>query len=145
MPASALSWAPVFPATRMRRLRRSGLVRALVRETQLAPGDLIQPVFVVEGETPARPSAPCRASSASRSTGWWRRPGASSSWASPAVLLFGVPERKDPLGSGAWAAEGVVQHACAHQDAVPELLVIADVCLCEYTDHGHCGMLDGGA
>jgi porphobilinogen synthase len=133
-----------FPEERPRRLRRTPALRALVRETRLSPGELIQPVFVVEGRGTREPIrsmpgierfAVDRVVEEAKEV---ERLGVAG------VILFGVPERKDALGSGAWDPDGVVQRAVRRiKDAAPDLLVIADVCLCEYTDHGHCGVLEG--
>jgi len=133
-----------FPATRMRRLRRNETLRGMVRENRLAREDLILPLFVVEG-------AGVREAVASM-------PGVHrfsvdqvvleakrvADLGVPAVILFGIPNAKDARGSGADDADGIVQRAArAIADSVPSLCVITDVCLCEYTDHGHCGLLDG--
>jgi porphobilinogen synthase len=133
-----------FPEERPRRLRRTGALRALVRETRLEPAQLIQPVFVVEGQGTREPIrsmpgierfAVDRVVEEAKEV---ERLGIAG------VILFGVPGRKDALGSGAWDADGVVQRAVRRiKNAAPDLLVIADVCLCEYTDHGHCGVLEG--
>jgi porphobilinogen synthase len=131
-----------FPQTRMRRLRASASLRGLVRETELHPGRLALPLFVAEAG-PARepiPSMPGveRLSVAAAVA----EAGELAALGIAAVLLFGVPAEKDERGSGAWDEEGVVQLATAAiKQAHPELLVITDVCLCEYTDHGHCGVL----
>ena len=130
-----------FPATRMRRLRATPALRGLVRETRLSPGDLVMPYFV---HTEAG-----RASIASMPgvervdiAGLLEEAAECVALGIPAVLLFGIPAVKDPEGSGAWAPDGIVQRATAALKAAhPELLVIADLCLCEYTDHGHCGVL----
>jgi porphobilinogen synthase len=133
-----------FPAQRPRRLRRTGAIRALVRETALSAGDLIHPMFVCPGrrvrqEISSMPGqfnlsvdeAVADAQEA-RSLGV------------PAVILFGIPPSKDAKASGAWDAHGVVQEATAAiRKDVEGTLVIADVCLCEYTDHGHCGVVQG--
>jgi porphobilinogen synthase len=133
-----------FPRTRMRRLRRSGVMRSMFRETRLAREDLVLPLFVVEGRGVSEPvsSMPgvqrhsvdllVEACKEVRDLGI------------PAVILFGIPAEKDARGSAADDAGGVVQRAVeALKAQVPELCVITDVCLCEYTDHGHCGVLDG--
>ncbi len=130
-----------FPATRMRRLRASPALRGLVRETQLRPGDLVMPYFVHEesGRLPigAMPGVE-RLPVADLVT----EGGECLALGIPAVLLFGIPARKDAEGSGAWAEDGIVQQAIRGlKEEHPELLVIADLCLCEYTDHGHCGLL----
>jgi porphobilinogen synthase len=131
-----------FPKTRMRRLRSSAALRGLVRETDLRAGSLVAPLFVSEAG-PAR--APIEAMpgverlSISESVEQARQ---AASLGIAAVLIFGVPAEKDPEGAGAFDDEGVVQLATrAIKQALPELLVITDVCLCEYTDHGHCGVL----
>jgi len=131
-----------FPATRMRRLRRTAVLRDLVRETRLEAGDLVLPLFVEAGLEGRGGRAPIPAMpgvgrlSISEAVA---EAAEAASLGLPGVLLFGIPTHKD--------AEGVVQLATrAIKDAHPELLVMTDVCLCEYTDHGHCGLLraDGG-
>jgi porphobilinogen synthase len=129
-----------FPSTRLRRLRRTETLRGLVRETDLAPAHLIQPMFVVAGEGVREevPSMPgIERFSISELVGEAAEVGA--------VLLFGIPAAKDETGSGAYDDEGVVQMAVrALKEAHPDLTVITDVCLCEYTSHGHCGFLRDG-
>jgi porphobilinogen synthase len=132
-----------FPQTRLRRLRRTGALRDLVRETELRPHHLVQPLFVALSQD--RPRDPIDAMpgidrlSISAAADEAR---ALEDLGLPAVLLFGIPAEKDEEGSGAWDDEGVVQLATrAIKDACPDLIVIADVCLCEYTSHGHCGLL----
>jgi porphobilinogen synthase len=127
----------------MRRLRASAGLRGLVRETDLRSGDLVLPMFVAErlaGEREPIPTMPdVQRLSLSAAVAEARR---AAQLGVPAVLLFGIPAAKDDQGSGAWEDEGVVQLATqAIKSAVPELLVITDVCLCEYTTHGHCGVL----
>jgi porphobilinogen synthase len=136
-----------FPATRLRRLRSTPVLRDLVRETRLHPSDLVLPLFV-QGIGPARPREPIAALpgvdrlSISAAV---EEAGAAQALGLPAVLLFGIPDRKDAAGTGAYDDEGIVQLATrAIKDAHPELLVMTDVCLCEYTDHGHCGLLGPG-
>jgi porphobilinogen synthase len=134
-----------FPIYRPRRLRRNERLRDLVRETALAPGDLIYPLFVRWGKDLAQPvpSMPGVAQlTVDRVVNECRE---ASSLGIPAVILFGIPERKDPLGSEASRDNGVVQRAVREiKEKIPDLLVITDVCLCEYTDHGHCGVVKGG-
>ncbi len=134
-----------FPARRPRRLRRSEGLRQLVRETHLDPADFIYPLFV--SETISRPIA------ITSMPGQFQYPlsalgeqaMAAAELGLGGVLLFGIPEVKDELGSGAYAADGVVQRAIrAIKDAAPDLLVVTDVCLCEYTSHGHCGFVRDG-
>src|SRR4051812_43467531 len=131
-----------FPATRLRRLRRTGALRDLVRETTLSVDDLVMPLFVAPEALPNE-----------RLPGLGRhtvdsvvqeceelvRLGVTS------VLLFGIPESKDEEGSGAWIDDGIVQQALrALRPRFPELLLLTDVCLCEYTSHGHCGVIHEG-
>jgi porphobilinogen synthase len=134
-----------FPATRLRRLRKTGVMRELVRETTVTPADLVLPMFVQLGEdrTPVEAMPGVERMSISNAVAEAR---GAHSLGIPAVLLFGVPAEKDEQGSGAYDDEGVVQLAVrAIKDAHPDLLVITDVCLCAYTSHGHCGVvLDDG-
>ena len=136
---------PPFPIRRMRRLRRTPALRRLVQETHLAPSQLVWPRFVVHGEgvrreVPAMPGVDqasvdelVKDAERARSLGLG------------GLLLFGIPEHKDATGSEAHDEQGIVQQAIrAAKRAVPELLVLGDVCLCEYTDHGHCGVISGG-
>jgi porphobilinogen synthase len=135
-----------FPATRLRRLRKTGVLRELVRETTLTPADLVYPMFVQlgEGRTPVEAMPGIERMSISHAV---EEAGEAHALGIPAVLLFGIPADKDEQGSGAYDDEGVVQLAVrAIKDAHPDLLVITDVCLCGYTSHGHCGVvLEGGA
>lgn len=130
---------------RPRRLRRTPALRRLVRETHLQPGQFIYPLFVVPG-TGVREEIPAMPGQYRLSVDELlkelegvvrRRLGG--------VILFGIPEQKDDAGSGAYAADGIIQQALrAARKAYPELLLVTDVCLCEYTDHGHCGVLSDG-
>src|SRR5215470_3951900 len=133
-----------FPAYRPRRLRRSETLRGMVRETRLSVEQLILPLFVVPGSGVARPvgSMPGVAQlSVDRTVEECRQ---ASDLGIPAVILFGIPEGKDATGSQAYRDDGVVPRAVAAiKKALPDLMVITDVCLCEYTDHGHCGVLAG--
>src|SRR5271165_1710904 len=139
-----------FPNTRMRRLRASASLRGLVRETDLRAGQLVLPLFVSEalstgGGVPAasEPIATMPGVSRLSIDAAVAEAGEAAALGVAAVMLFGVPLEKDDQGSGAWDAEGVVQLATrAIKQAHPDLLVITDVCLCEYTTHGHCGVLD---
>ena len=133
-----------FPLQRLRRLRRSPSLRRLVRETRLDVDDLIYPMFVVHGREISRPipSMPgiCQLS-VDRAVAEAREV---RDLGIPGVILFGIPEKKDAVGSEAYDPSGVIPQAVqAIREAVPDLLVITDVCLCEYTDHGHCGVLAG--
>jgi len=131
-----------FPATRLRRLRRTGAIRDLVRETELSPHHLVQPLFVVAGEG-VREEVPSMPGVERFSIGEVVAEATEIQAAGVgAVLLFGIPAEKDEAGSGAYDDEGVVQMAVrALREAHPDLIVITDVCLCEYTSHGHCGIL----
>ena len=130
-------------AKRPRRLRRTETLRDLVRETTLEPGDLVYPLFVVAGEDMRRPveSMPgIEQLSVDRLSEEAREVAALGI---KAVLLFGIPATKDPHGLESFAEDGVVQQAIRTlKDAHPDIVVVTDVCLCEYTDHGHCGLLD---
>src|ERR687897_76068 len=134
-----------FPATRLRRLRKTGVLRELVRETTLTPADLVYPMFVQLGEdrTPVEAMPGVERVSISHAVD---EAGEAHALGIPAVLLFGIPAEKDEQGSGAYDDEGVVQLAVrAIKEAHPDLVVISDVCLCGYTSHGHCGVvLDDG-
>ena len=134
-----------FPEVRMRRLRRTGVLRQLVRETQLSPSDLVYPLFVSEAETgrtriPSMPGVD-RLSMASIVQEVFE------AWEEGirAVLLFGIPEERDETGGSALRDEGIVQRAVRElRGELPELVVITDVCLCEYMSHGHCGLVRDG-
>src|SRR5215831_18931078 len=134
-----------FPAYRPRRLRRSEPLRRLVRETRVTVEQLIQPLFVVPGRGVVRPvgSMPGIAQlSVDRAAEEAR---ALADLGVPAVLLFGIPERKDARGSGATDPDGIIPRALrAIREAAPGLVLVTDVCLCEYTDHGHCGVIRDG-
>src|SRR5262245_11463589 len=130
-----------FPATRLRRLRRTGALRGLVRETTVSLDDLVLPIFVApEALLNERLPALSRftVDGVVRECEELLRAGVK------AVILFGIPEDKDEEGSGAWIEDGIVQRALRElRPRFPELLLLTDVCLCEYTSHGHCGVLDG--
>jgi porphobilinogen synthase len=131
-----------FPATRMRRLRKTGVLRDMVRETELRPHHLVYPMFVELGtdqRTPIDSMPGIDRLSISHAV---EEAGQAHALGIPAVLLFGIPAHKDEAGTGAYDDEGVVQLATrAIKEAHPDLLVITDVCLCEYTSHGHCGVV----
>jgi porphobilinogen synthase len=136
---------PAFPVSRPRRLRLNPALRVMVRETHLAPQDFIYPLFVrhgknIQDEISSMPGQyqwsvdelPEQARTIAR-------------LGIPAVILFGIPSEKDPIGLENFSPHGIIQQAIRSiKDAVPELLVVSDVCLCEYTDHGHCGILNTG-
>ena len=129
-----------FPEIRLRRLRKSDAVRRLVRETSLSVDDLVYPLFVREGKKlkePIKSMTDCYHFSPDTIAAEAKE---IAKLGIPAVLLFGLPGKKDDMGSQAWAEDGVVQRAIGEiKKAAPELLVITDICLCEYTSHGHCG------
>ena len=134
-----------FPIQRLRRTRRTGALRGLVRETRLSPSDLVYPIFVTVGEDVKNPVTSMPGVfqlSINHAVAEAKRAG---DLGVPAVLLFGIPNQKDEAASGAYDPEGIVQLATrAIKDAAPELIVITDVCLCEYTSHGHCGVVEKG-
>ena len=133
-----------FPLTRPRRLRATRALRGLVRETHLAPADLVYPMFVAHGLDRREPVAAMPGVDRLSIDHAVAEAGEVASLGIPAVLLFGLPAAKDEEGSGAWDDEGVVQLATrAIKEALPELIVITDLCLCEYTSHGHCGVVRG--
>jgi porphobilinogen synthase len=134
-----------YPSYRMRRLRRTPAIRDMMRETTLKMDDLIYPLFVIAGENVKNPisSMPgCFQLSIGNLLGEVREV---VSLGIPAVLLFGIPSHKDSAATGAYDSEGVIQMAVrAIKDEFPDLVVITDVCLCEYMDHGHCGVVQDG-
>ncbi|HEX2704096.1 MAG TPA: porphobilinogen synthase [Solirubrobacteraceae bacterium] len=128
-----------FPDTRLRRLRRTAALRGLVRETDLSPGHLLMPLFVAASGGPIGLMPGVSRFSISETVAECSELAALGI---PGVVLFGIPDEKDADGSAAWDDEGIVQLATrAIKDAHPDLLVVTDVCLCEYTSHGHCGVL----
>jgi porphobilinogen synthase len=138
-----------FPEIRLRRLRRTPVLRRMVRETKLSVDDLIAPLFVRPGagiEQPVASMPGVAQMSVDRVVEECRR---IESLGIPAVILFGIPERRDAVGSDTWSDQGIVQQATrAIRQACRELVIITDVCFCEYTDHGHCGVMTtrpGGA
>jgi porphobilinogen synthase len=131
-----------FPQTRMRRMRATAGLRGLVRETELAPGRLALPLFVSETGARREPISSMPGVDRLSVAAAVAEAREVAALGVAAVMLFGVPAEKDEHGSGAWESEGVVQVATrAIKQAQPDLLVITDVCLCEYTTHGHCGVL----
>ncbi|MBP9020034.1 MAG: porphobilinogen synthase [Syntrophobacterales bacterium] len=134
-----------FPAYRPRRLRKNENFRRLIRETRLSVDNLIYPLFVVEGKGIKKPIESMPGNYQMSVDNLVKEVREAKSLGIPGVLLFGIPEKKDDVASGAFAENGVVQKAVKQiKDAVPDILVITDVCLCEYTSHGHCGMLKDG-
>src|SRR5579883_1363152 len=133
-----------YPTSRLRRLRATEPLRRLVRETTLTKDDLIYPLFVVPGKNVKREIASMPGTFQFSVDTVVKECEDIKHRGIPAVILFGVPETKDEAGSEAYAEHGIVQQAIKNiKKAVPELLIITDVCLCEYTSHGHCGILEG--
>ena len=134
-----------YPDLRMRRLRDLAPIRSLTRETRLSPAEFIYPMFVTHGngvKDPIEPMPGCYQMSVDLLA---EEVGEAAELGVGGVLLFGLPAEKDPLGSEGYDPEGIVQEAVrAIKRDVPGMLVITDVCLCEYTDHGHCGVIDNG-
>jgi porphobilinogen synthase len=131
-----------FPQTRLRRLRASRTLRGLVREVRLDPSDFVYPMFVAHGLDRREPIAAMPGVDRLSIAHAVAEAGEAIALGIPAVLLFGLPAAKDEEGSGAWDDEGIVQLATsAIKEAHPDLLVITDLCLCEYTSHGHCGVV----
>lgn len=134
-----------FPTARPRRLRRTPVLRRIVRETALHPSDLIYPLFVVPGEGVREEIASMPGQYRLSVDELVKELEAVVRRRLGGVILFGIPEQKDAAGTGAYADDGIIQRALrAARQAYPELLLITDVCLCEYTDHGHCGVLKDG-
>lgn len=133
-----------FPLQRMRRMRRTPALRSMIRETHLTPADFIAPLFVVPGTVVRNEIASMPGQYHLSVDQLIVEAGELIAVGVNAVILFGIPEEKDPQGSGAFGDTGIVQMAVrALKDAYPDLVVITDVCMCEYTSHGHCGILDG--
>jgi porphobilinogen synthase len=133
------------PLFRPRRLRENRIVRRLVRETTLAVEDLIYPAFVVHGRGVREAIGSMPGQYQLSVDELVKEAKDVAGMGIPGLLLFGLPAEKDPRGSEAWAEDGIVQRAVrAVKDTVPDLLVITDVCLCEYTSHGHCGIVEDG-
>src|SRR6478735_995285 len=136
---------PSFPSYRPRRLRRTEALRSLVRETVLVPSQLVLPLFVRPGKGVRLPVSSMVGVAQTSVDELVRDATAAAEAGVGGVLLFGIPDHKDEQGSGAWDDEGPVQQAVrALKRELPQLVVITDVCMCEYTDHGHCGILRDG-
>jgi porphobilinogen synthase len=132
-----------FPIHRLRRTRHTAGLRGLVRETELSPSDFIYPIFVTAGEDVRNPISSMPGIFQLSINHAVEEAKRACALGIPGVLLFGIPDEKDEAASGAYDPEGVVQLATlAIKDALPELLVVTDVCLCEYMSHGHCGVVD---
>ena len=134
-----MSLYPAFPTSRPRRLRRTEALRQLVRETTLSVADLILPLFVAPGRGVREPIASMPGHYQLSLDELAREVREVRALGVPAVLLFGLPPHKDPVGSGAYARDGIIQEAIRTvREHAPDLVVMTDVCLCEYTSHGHC-------
>ncbi len=132
-----------FPTQRLRRTRRTGALRDLVRETRLSPRDFVYPMFVAAGEDVRKPVESMPGVFQLSINNAVERAKEIHGLGIPAIMLFGIPAEKDEAASGAYDPEGIIQLATrAIKDAVPDLVVIADTCLCEYTSHGHCGVVE---
>jgi porphobilinogen synthase len=134
-----------FPDYRPRRLRKNEDFRRLLRETALSVNDLVYPLFVLEGKGVKKPISSMPGNFQLSIDNLVREVEKTKELDIPAVLLFGIPDKKDEVASGAFARDGIVQRAVRRiKEKVPDILVITDVCLCEYTNHGHCGMIEKG-
>jgi porphobilinogen synthase len=136
---------PVFPKYRGRRLRRTEALRRLVRETTLVPSQLVLPLFVRNGRALRRPIDAMPGVAQTSPDELLRDATVAAEAGVGGVILFGIPDRKDATGTEAWADDGAVQNAVRLlKKELPQIVVITDVCLCEYTEHGHCGILENG-
>jgi len=134
-----------FPDYRPRRLRQTSQFRRMIRETQLCVDDLIMPFFAIAGKDVKNPVPSMPGQYQMSVDNLVKTVSKASDLGLPGVILFGLPEKKDPLGTQAYAKDGIVQRAVrAVKDKCPDIMVITDVCLCQYTDHGHCGVVDKG-
>jgi len=135
----------LFPDYRPRRLRQNKNFRRMIRETKLSVDDLILPLFAVEGKDVRKPIASMPGHHQLSVDHILKEARAVHDLGIPAIMLFGIPDKKDPLGRSAYAENGIVQKAVrAVKKKVKDLVIITDVCLCEYTDHGHCGFVENG-
>jgi len=136
----------MFPFQRPRRLRKNETIRRMVRETSLSPDDFIYPLFITYGKNVRKEIKSMPGCFQESVDSIVKHAKEVYSLGIPAVILFGIPEHKDEIGSGAYDPHGVVQKAIrAIKNKIPELQVITDVCMCEYTSHGHCGIIEQGA
>ncbi len=134
----------MFPKTRMRRIRSVKVLRDLVRESEVSVKDLVYPMFVDETVSSPEPIPSMPGISRHTLKSLVSEAETAESLGVPAVMLFGVPKKKDPLGKQAYASEGIVQKALRRLEERTDLILVADLCLCEYTSHGHCGIVDKG-
>jgi porphobilinogen synthase len=136
---------PGFPTTRLRRLRKTAALRDMFRETTLSPNDLIAPLFIVEGNNVIREISSMPSQFQLSIDNALRECEELIQLGIRSIILFGIPNEKDEAGSGAYADDGVIQKAIrAIKSSFPEVVVVTDVCLCEYTSHGHCGVVENG-
>jgi porphobilinogen synthase len=134
-----------FPAYRPRRMRKTESLRRMIRETKLSVDDLVYPLFAVQGKGVKKPIASMPGQFQMSADQLVKEAQTAKDLGIPAVLLFGIPDKKDETASGAFVKDGVIQQAVRRiKERVPDMTVITDVCLCEYTSHGHCGMLEKG-
>jgi len=134
----------LFPEYRPRRLRQNDAFRRMIRETRLSVDDLILPLFAIDGKGVKNPIDSMPGHFQLSIDNLINTSKKAYELGIPAIMLFGIPDKKDPLATGAYAKDGIVQKATrALKDKIPDLNVITDVCLCQYTDHGHCGFVDG--
>jgi len=134
-----------FPAYRPRRLRKNENFRRMIRETKLSVDDLVYPLFVTTGEDVKKPISSMPGNFQMSIDHLVKEVQKTKDSKIPAILLFGIPQKKDDVASGAFTKDGIIQQALRRvKDKVPDIVVITDVCLCEYTSHGHCGMLEKG-
>jgi porphobilinogen synthase len=132
-----------FPEYRARRLRKNENFRRLIRETKLSVDDLVYPLFAVPGNNFKKPISSMPGQFQQSVDNIAKEAQKARDLGIPAVLLFGIPAKKDAMATGAFAKDGIVQQAIKRiKNEVPDILVITDVCLCEYTSHGHCGILE---
>jgi porphobilinogen synthase len=135
-----------FPVTRLRRLRQNDQLRGLVRETRLTPEAFVYPLFVCPGEGVRKEVASMPGVFNLSVDEAVKEARQADSLGVPAIILFGLPETKDEVATGAWSEDGIVQRAArAIKSEVPNLIILGDVCLCEYMSHGHCGIVRSGA
>jgi len=135
-----------FPVTRLRRLRRTSQIRDMVRETRLTPDAFVYPLFVCPGEGVRKPVGSMPGVFNLSVDEAVKEAREVHSLGVPSVILFGLPDRKDEIATGAWVEDGIVQQAArAIKREVPELVLMGDVCLCEYMSHGHCGVVKAPA
>jgi porphobilinogen synthase len=134
----------LFPDYRPRRLRQNEGLRKMIRETQLTVNDLILPLFVIDGQDVKNPIPSMPGHYQLSIDNFLKTAREAYELGIPAIVLFGIPDKKDALGTSAYAQDGIVQKAVsAVKNKFPELVVITDVCLCQFTDHGHCGIIEG--